>query len=537
MFGFLRCTPALALLGAIAVSAHGQVMNPTATDRFPQGQGPSSIHNGVPLYKIKVVGRDITAINYFHRSGSTRIGFEGTALLPRATGSAKVESNKGQISIDAHFRGLTPANGFGVEYLTYVLWAITPAGQPQALGEVLPTGGHDECDIKVTTNLQAFALIVTAEPYFDVNMPSDVVVMQNVVLRDKTQGIIQTVNAHAELLPRGTYSTTGGSNSIANPITRNDQSPLSLYEAINAIQIARAAGAERLAPEVYQRAVQSLQNAQAMDPHHNERKQEITYARAAVQAAEDSRVIALRKQQDMARAAQQQAQEEAQTQAQQSAMAAQQAKMQAQQAQLQAAQAAAAQAQAEAREAQANMQAQQAQQAQRQASNQTEQMRERLRTQLNSVLNTEETARGLIINMSDVLFATGKYDLKPDAKIALAKVSGILQAYPGLKVQVEGYTDNVGGADYNTKLSENRAQGVGDFLVAQGVPLANVTATGFGMNDPKASNSTASGRAQNRRVELVVTGAAIGVTQQAEPQGGMPAGGVQPQGQPQQQPQ
>ena len=531
MCRIFRYTPALALFGVFALSAHAQVMNPTETDRFPQGQGPSSIHNGVPLYKINVVGRDITAINYFHRSGSTRIGFEGTALLPHADGSAKVESNKGQISIDAHFKGLTPANGFGVEYLTYVLWAITPAGAPQALGEVLPTGGHGECDIHVTTNLQAFALIVTAEPYFDVSLPSDVVVLQNTVLQDKTQGIIQTVNAHAELLPRGTYATTGGADSISNPINRNDQSPLELYEAINAVQIAKAAGADTLATEVYGRAVQSLQNAQAMDPHKSRRKEEITYARAAVQAAEDSRVIALRKKIEMDRAAQQQAQEQAQMQAQQSAAEAQQAQMQAQQAQLQAAQAAAAQAKAEAQAAQAQLQAQQAQQAQRQASDQTEQMRERLRQQLNSVLNTEETARGLIVNMSDVLFATGKYDLKPDAKIALAKVSGILQAYPGLKVQVEGYTDNVGGAEYNVKLSENRAQGVGDFLVSQGVPLANVTATGFGMNDPKASNDTASGRAQNRRVELVVTGAAIGVQQQAEPSGGTQApAGAQPQG-------
>lgn len=536
MPNFLKLTPALALLGAVAVTAQAQIMNPTATDRFPQGQGPSSIHNGIPLYKIRVVARDIPAVNYFHRSGTTRIGFEGTALLPHATGYAKVESNKGQISIDAHFENLTPANGFGVEYLTYVLWAITPAGQPQALGEVLPTGGHHKCDIKVTTNLQAFALIVTAEPYFDVSMPSDVVVLQNVVLPDKTQGIIQTVEAHAQLLPRGAYATTSGSDTVANPITRNDQSPLSLYEAINAVQIARAAGAERMAPDVFQRAVQSLQNAQAMDSHHSERKQEITYARAAVQTAQDARVIALRKEQEQAEAAQQQAQEQAQAQAQQSAMAAQQAKLEAQQSQLQAAQAAAAQAQAQAQAAQAQMQAQQAQRAQQQATSETEQMRERLRNQLNSVLNTEETARGLIVNMSDVLFATGKYNLKPDAEIALAKVAGILQAYPGLKVQVEGYTDNVGGAMYNMKLSENRAEAVGDFLVAQGVPLANVTATGFGMNDPKAPNDNAAGRAQNRRVELVVSGSAIGVQQQAEPTGGQQApAGAPPQ--PMQQPQ
>ncbi len=523
MLNFLKHTPALVLFGALSAAGHAQVMNPTATDRFPQPQEPSSVKNGVPVYKIQVVGRDIPAINYFHRSGSTKIGFEGTPLLPYAKGSATVESNKGQIAINAHFEGLKPANGFGVEYLTYVLWAITPEGRPQALGEILPTGGGMKCDIKVTTNLQAFALIVTAEPYYDVSLPSDVVVLQNTVLRDKTQGIIDQVNAHTNLLPRGAYSTTNGADSVLNPITRNDQSPLELYEAINAVQIAKAAGAERLASDTYQRAVQNLQNAQSMDARKSERKQEITYARAAVQAAEDSRVIAIRKHQQMDAEAQQQAREQAQQQAQQSALEAQQSQLQAQQAQLKAEQAAAEQAKAEAQAAQAQAAAAAARQSQQQAADQTAKIRQQLKDQLNSVLNTQETARGLIVNLSDVLFDTGKYTLKPDAKVKLAKVSGILQAYPNLKLQVEGYTDNVGSAPYNQKLSENRAQATGDFLVAQGVPLANVTATGFGLNNPVADNSTAAGRAQNRRVQLVVSGQAIGVQQQAEPSGGAPA--------------
>ena len=531
MLTFMKRSSTLVLLGTFSAMVHAQVLNPTATDRFPQQQGPSSVRNGIPVYQVQVVGRDIPAINYFHRSGSTKIGFEGTPLLPGGKGSATVESNKGQISINAHFEGLKPANGFGVEYLTYVLWAITPEGQPQALGEILPTGGGDKCDIKVTVNLQAFALIVTAEPYFDVSLPSDVVVLQNSVLRDRTAGIIDQVNAHASLLPRGAYATTGGAHTVLNPITRNDQSPLELYEAINAVQIARAAGADRLATDTFQTAMQNLQNAQSMDAHKSERKQEITYARAAVQSAEDSRVIAIRKRKEMDDAAQQQAREQAQQAAQQSALEAQQAKLQTEQARLQAQQAAADQAKAEAQAAQAQAQTAAARQAQQQAVDQTAQMRQRLRDQLNSVLNTQETARGLIVNMSDVLFDTGKYTLKPDTKVTLAKVAGILQAYPGLKLQVEGYTDNVGGQEYNQKLSENRAQTVGDFLVAQGVALGNVTATGFGMNSPVAENSTAAGRAQNRRVQLVVSGDAIGVQQQAEPTGGItaPAGTQPPQ--------
>ena len=455
----------------------------------------------------------IPAINYFHRSGSTRIAFSGTPLLPEAKGSATVESNRGQIAINAHFEGLRPANGFGVEYLTYVLWAITPEGRPQPLGEVLPAGTKN--DIKVTTNLQSFALIVTAEPYFAVSMPSDLVVLQNRVLEDRTQGVIEQVNAHTSLLPRGAYTQTAGQGTVINPITRNDKSPLELYEAINATQIARAQGAGKYASDTFATAMTDLQNAQAMDSRKSERKQEITYAREAVQAAEDARIISIRKQKAEDEARQQSQKEAAEEAAQQAQLQAQQAQMQAQQAQLAAERQAAERAQADARAAQAELQAQKAQQQQQQAVDQTEQMREKLKQQLNQVLNTQETARGLIVNLSDVLFDTGKYTLKPDAREKLAKVSGILLAYPGLAVQVEGYTDNVGGEEYNQKLSEQRAQTVGDYLISQGVSSANVTATGFGLNHPVADNSTAEGRAQNRRVNLVVSGSAIGVEKQS----------------------
>jgi outer membrane protein OmpA-like peptidoglycan-associated protein len=155
-------------------------------------------------------------------------------------------------------------------------------------------------------------------------------------------------------------------------------------------------------------------------------------------------------------------------------------------------------------------------------------VRERLRQQLNQVLQTTETARGLIVNMSDVLFDFNKYTLKPEAREKLAKVSGILLAYPGLKLQVEGYTDNIGSDEYNQKLSEERADGVRDYLVAQSVADANVTAEGYGKKDPVADNSTNEGRAQNRRVELVVSGAAIGI-QQSEPGAQGEAVPVQPQ--------
>ena len=485
----------------------GQEANPTSQNSSTQNTNTelTKQDNGIYLYRVKVVQRDLDAVNYLHRSGSTRIGFKGTTLLPNAKGEAKVTSERGGIHIEAKFEGLTPANGFGPEYLTYVLWAISPDGRPNNLGEVLPSGTKNNID--VTTALQSFGMIVTAEPYFSVTQPSDVVVMQNIVISDKTTGVLEKVNAHYSLLPRGAYAETEGSKSNLNPITRDEKSPLELYQANNALRIAQAAGAEKYAPDIMREAMEDLKNASDLDANKKgDRKMEITYARQAVERAEDARLVTLRAQAAERQRDAQDAKREAQAQAQQSELEAERAK--------------AAQAQADAERARAEADAEASRARAAEASKSAENanaVREKLRDQLNSVLATSETARGLIVNMSDVLFDTGKYSLKPNTQISLAKVAGILQAYPGLKLQVEGYTDSVGGEAYNQKLSENRADAVRDFLLAQGVSHDNITSTGYGESHPAADNNTASGRSQNRRVQLVVSGDAIGV-QQSSPQ-------------------
>jgi outer membrane protein OmpA-like peptidoglycan-associated protein len=500
------------LAAAIPATANAQEPNPT--DRAaPQQPNPITQQNGIYIYRVKVVQRNLDCVNYLHRSGSTTIGFEGTPLLPNAKGEAKVTSERGGITIDARFEGLTPANGFGREYLTYVLWAISPDGRAQNLGEVLPAGTKN--NIHVTTALQSFGLIVTSEPYFSVSEPSDVVVVQNVIRPDRTEGVLEKVNANYFLLPRGTYAETAGAHSVANPITRNERSPLELFEAENALRIAQDAGADKYAPEIMQQAKLDLQNASDLDSNkHRDEKMEITHAREAVERAEDARVASLRKQAAEQQAATVAARDEAQQQAAQSQLQAQQSQLQAQQAELQAQRAQAAKAQADAARAQAEAQAAEAQAKAAQANQSAESanaVREKLRQQLNSVLATSESARGLIVNMSDVLFNTGQYTLKPATQISLAKVAGILLAYPGLTVQVEGYTDSVGSDAFNQTLSDKRAGTVKDFLVSQGVSPNNITSQGFGKNNPVADNSTASGRSQNRRVNMVVSGDAIGV--------------------------
>ncbi len=472
--------------------------------------------NGIYIYHVKVVQRSLDAVNYVNRSGSTHVDFVGTELAPAIKGEAKVDPVTGKTNVSVHLEGFTPANGFGNEYLTYVLWAISADGRPQNLGELELAG--NKASLSVTVPFQSFGMIVTAEPYFAVSVPSDVIVAKN-VFSDRTQGIQQQVNVHYSLLPRGLYADTGGAHTVSHPITDREHTPLALFEAYNAQRIALASGADKYAADIMSEVNTDLTNAeQIQDGKHRDVKMEFTYARNAVQRSEDARISTLRKQ---AAERQRQAQE-AQAAAQQQAAASQQqaAAAQAQAAQAQAAadrdaaqraEAEAAKAKADADAANARAQAAEAQQQAAAAQQSVEALRAKLLAQLNAVLQTTETPRGLVVNLSDVLFDTGKYTLKPNTQVSLAKVATILELYQGLKVQVEGYTDSTGSPATNQKLSENRADAVENFMVNNGVPQANITAQGYGATNFVADNGTAAGRAQNRRVELVVSGEGIGV--------------------------
>jgi outer membrane protein OmpA-like peptidoglycan-associated protein len=536
-----------------------------------------------PIYRVTVVARTTKAISYNHRSGSTEIGFRGTALLPAARGEAKVESKQGVIKIDARMEKLEPATKFGPEYLTYVMWAITPEGRATNVGEVLLDG--DKAKLDATSELQSFGLIVTAEPYFAVTQPSDVVVMENFVRTDTT-GTIEQVDAKYELLQRGQYTLNVNPADI-KAMRLDSKVPLELYEARNAVQIARWTGAERYAPETFQKAAQGLENAEGYLTGKAGRKSIGTVAREAVQMAEDARIICVKKideerltNERLAGADREARAESARAAAQADAMrvakdaataqvAAQTeadrvshentAKMDAAQSEADrakrdhATQMAAAQAEANRlklendakttaaqteadrlkKDSDAQMVAAQteadrlkrendAQRASTQAEldraakekTQAEAEKAGLRTQLlaqfNAILQTRDTARGLIVNMSDVLFDTAKYSLRPLAREKLAKVAGIVSGHPGLRLDVEGHTDSVGGAEYNQQLSEQRGGAVRDYLTQQGMPVSSVTSKGFGKTQPVASNDTAAGRQLNRRVEIVISGEVIG---------------------------
>lgn len=522
--GFAIASTALAFVFSCA--AHAQEPNPTtvapgATKAHVVAQGP----NGVYVYHVKVVQRELDAVNYFNRRGPTHVNFVGTELMPGAHGDAKVDSQTGKTHISVHFNGLTPANGFGKEYLTYVLWAISADGRPQNLGELELAG--DKASLDVTSSFQSFGMIVTAEPYFAVSQPSDVVVLKN-VFSDKTQGVLEEVNVHYQLLPRGLYANTEGAHANPMPVTDREHVPLALFEAYNAQRIAQQVGADKYAQDIMQEVRQDLQNAQSIqDSKHRDVRMEFTDAREAVERAEDARLTTLRKQQEERDRQAQEARQQAQMQAQQSQLAAQQAQAAADRAAAQKAEADAARARAEAQAAEDRAKAAEAQRQAQQSQQSANDAREKLRAQLNSVLETTETARGLIVHMGDVLFDTNKYTLKPNAQVSLAKVATILTLYPNLRVQIEGYTDSTGAPAYNQTLSENRADAVRDFLVQNGVPQTSVSAQGFGATNFVADNATAKGRQQNRRVNLVVSGASIGVQTQPEGQPGAAAAPAQ----------
>ncbi len=539
-----------AVLCASAALAPGVVFSQTPPN--PTQQQISVAEGQVPLFRITVVGRTTQAINYRPRRGDTKVDFKGTALMPQAVGEAKVSGEQGYMNVEAKFDKFASASSFGSEYLTYVLWAVTPEGRATNLGEVQIDG--DDAQIKVTTELQAFGLIVTAEPYFAVTQPSDVVVMENVI-RAGTEGSVEVIQAKYELLKRGSYLMNQDAAKLKlKPLEPG--SPLDLAQARNAVELARLAGADTFAQETFNKAAGLLATAETAREKKQRGNAVMQPARQAAQTAEDARLIGLQRQEDAflaagkaqalareqnalnlakaeaarsrqaeldaqaARTARDLAERQAQTDAaartaaelNARTAAAGQATAERATADADAARSAAeiARAQAVAAQQAAEAQTRQAQGAAAQSEQDKTVLRDQLRTQLNVILDTRETARGLIVNLSDVLFDTASSTLKPGAREKLARVSGILVSHEGLRLAVEGHTDSVGTDAYNQGLSERRAESVRVYLVDQRFAAGSVGAAGFGEGQPVATNDTASGRQQNRRVELVVSGDIIG---------------------------
>ena len=528
------CSACFLYIPFLIVNAQGQADQPQQNDAPPQTESMDQ----TPVFRAEVVARTTKAVDYRHRGGSTEVEMAGTDLMPQVRGEAKVDSKTGRLEIKAKVSEMESADKFGLEYLTYVLWAITPEGRANNLAEVILD--HGKADIHATTDLQAFGLIITAEPYFAVTQPSDLVVAQNIVRTD-TKGREEFINVKYEALPKGLYASQV--EPIRDVVYGMDRhAPLELFEARNAVRIARSSKAEQYAASIFAKAQADLQQAEDYYRRKQGRTPIGTVAREAVQTAEEARVMSLKHQEEeraqrerdaaAAREAQANAQAEEEgrrrAQAESDRSSAEQARADADRAR-QEAELAAQRASQEKQEAQAAQAAALAQQQALQAENEKARalqeeaergrqraeadkvaMRARLLQQLNAVLVTRDTARGLISTMPDVLFENARYSLRPAARESLARVAGILLAYPDLRLEVDGHTDSVGSDAYNQDLSEKRAGAVRDYLVQQGIPVSTVTTMGFGKTQPIASNSNAAGRQQNRRVEVVVSGEVIG---------------------------
>ncbi len=494
------------------------------------------------------VSRTAKAVHYRLQGGTTKIDFQGTELLQRASGEAKVEGKKINFEVEVKFQNLEDATKFGLEYLTYVLWAVSPQGRPVNLGEVKLD--HGNAHVKAFTDLQTFGMIVTAEPYFAVTQPGNMVVMES---SPASGAGTENIEAKYDLVSRGTYSSTN--THIQDAIFGIDsKTPLELFEARNALRIAHIAAADKYATSIIAKAELQLRHAEEAYRQKQNKAAIEAAAAEATETAEEARMMAVKqKAEEEAQAAA--AAREAKARADADAEAQRRADAEAARAQAEAARAQAEkamaeaehmkqEAEAEAREAasqraeaekakaeavaqqqvlaaeanKARQAAAQSDSLRQQAETEKQELRARLLQQLNTILATRDSARGLVANMSDVLFRSGSFELLPGARERLAKVSGIVLAYPSLRLQVEGHTDSIGSEDYNQQLSEHRAQSVRDYLIQQGISQQAIEAHGFGKTAPIAANDTAEGRQQNRRVELVLSGDAIGTAGSGDPQ-------------------
>lgn len=499
--------------GVLFTSMAGWAL-PRPSEKLQQ-TAPEQVTSVDPIttFHVNVVEHTTMAVNYHFRSASTKVDLQGTDLMPGSNGTAKVESHLGRINLHVQANRLDSPQKFGTEYLTYVLWAITPEGRASNLGEIVP--GDDDRKLDVTTDLQAFGLVITAEPYFGVTQPSDVVVMENRV-RPDTVGASEYIEAKYELVGRGQYIPQ---RSEYAPLVLDPKTPLYLEQARNAVRIAQLSGGEKYASESYGKAAKLLQQAEGYQARYKPQQKPVaTVAREAVQAAEDARLISVRRHQEEELANERQAganreakanneTKQANAEADAQSDAANKSRGEAEAARL-------AQAKAESDTAQSKLDAANAaalaQQQAAKAEAEKAELRAKLLQQLNAVLETRDSSRGLIVNMADVLFETNKYALRAVARERLAKIAGIVLANPDLHLVAEGHTDSVGTVTYNQQLSEQRAGSVRDYLVEQGIPSGSISAHGFGKTQPVASNDNAAGRQQNRRVELVVSGDAIG---------------------------
>jgi outer membrane protein OmpA-like peptidoglycan-associated protein len=493
--------------------------------------------------QVVMAKRATLAIKYPERDG-TSVDMIGTAIQPRIRGKAEVKRQDGRTRIRLELENIENPQNLGAYYTTYVLWAVAPEGQADNLGE-LPLQGK-ESKIEVTTTNQTFGLILTAEPHGMVKLPSPAIVAEN-ILRDNTKGIITTSQIEYRG-DSGVYYVVSDSRVMPDYAT-----PLVVLGARRSVEIARRAGAGEYAITELRQAEDKLGTLEAI--WVRQRSKEKVYsgeARDVIRLGELARSLSVERAEqarlDAERRAADRTIARSQSEAERARMEAERARVETERArnetadvraalaraedEVAAARRRAENAQTEAERAKANEEVarleaerqrlekedakQDSEQARReaekaksdaeQAKSERDALQQRLYVSIAAILDTRREARGLIVNLSDVLFDFNKATLKPGAREKLSKLAGILLAYPGsYQLEIEGHTDSVGSDEYNQRLSQDRATAVQTYLTQEGVKAEKIIAVrGFGKSKPVTTNDTAEGRQMNRRVEIVI---------------------------------
>jgi outer membrane protein OmpA-like peptidoglycan-associated protein len=467
---------------------------------------------------VLVAKRNALAIRYREGSG-TSVSMAGTAIAPAATGKAEVKRQEGRTRIKLEMRNFVNPQSLGAYYTTYVLWAISPEGQADNLAE-MPF--KSDVDIQVTTPLQTFGLIITAEPYSAVKLPSPVVIAEN-VMRSGTKGVAET--------SRIKYSGDSGTFYVVSPagapsIAADYNTPLIVLGARRSVEIAKRAGAEKYADgELRQAEIKLAVLEQTWSDNKKVEEKLGGVAREVMHLAEHARELAVERSAEaelnaerrsarnsiaQARSEADEAKDEAERAKQQAATyrdAMARAQQEADLARQRVTEAQTDADRAKANEELARAQAEQSRLEADQARKDKMAAEQQLFISLSQILETRREARGLIVSLSDVLFDFNKATLKPGAREKLSKLAGVLIAYPGnYRLQIEGHTDSIGSDEYNLKLSRDRAEAVRYYLVQGGVAGDRIAEVrGMGKVVPVATNDTAEGRQMNRRVEIVIS--------------------------------
>ncbi|PYT04015.1 MAG: hypothetical protein DMF65_03005 [Acidobacteria bacterium] len=495
---------------------------------------------GVALARAQSdIRRETVAVSY-PLEQTISLKFRGTTRLPRLKGEAKVRrSGRRNTRVELSVENLPRAYELGSVYTTYVLWAISPEGRADNLGEIKRGGGmFVNSKIDVTTPLETFALIVTAEPHYLVRTPSRMVVLENLPPRNPGEAQVATVPVQYI----GNMSDYFRDPRVPDLADRDyTRTPTSLLGARQAVNLARYAGAERDAPQELQEAQAQLEQAEnawrlnqseadvdslarraislgakaeedaEIHAAARKRREEIASRDSAVREAEETAAEASKQIQDLRERLNRE--ETARELAERDAANANQQlrELRAENTrlrdELQTVRAEGDDAKLKLARIEGERQAEQARlDAERRAAQQREAL-SNLKSSLARFGSVRDTGQGIVLVLPDTLWSGARAaELTPKAvATTIDPLAALLANNPDLRIRIEAFADARGDESSLQKLTQDRAETLAGRLVSAGVDGARIQANGMGTTNPVSANTTPAGRQRNRRVEITLT--------------------------------